>query len=127
MRLRLLFATALPLVLAACGPSQEDTAAYNDAVRCFNASSVYAQFFVVTGQMDSAHKLTDHAKQLRAQAIALGDKIGKDEKAVTGEFKDDDAAYLHQFYIISNGTMVPSGFAASEVLYCNLTPLVLSH
>lgn len=122
---RLLAATVLPLLLAACGPSQEDTAAYADAVRCYNASSVYSQMFVVTGQAESARLLLDHAKALRAQALALGEKVGKDEKTVTGEFKNDDAGYLHQFYIIGQGgTMTPTGFAASEVLYCNLTPIL---
>ena len=61
---------------------------------------------------------------LHAKALTLGEKIGKDEKAVTAEFKDNDQAYLHQFYIIENGSMTPTGFAASEVLYCNLTPVV---
>ncbi len=121
---RLWAAIVLPLALAACGPSQEDTAAYADTVRCFNASSVYAQSFVVSGQPESASKLLTYAKTLRAKAITLGAKIGKDEKTVTGEFKDDDTGYLHHFYIMSNGALTPSGFAANEVLYCDLTTLL---
>ena len=121
---RLLAAIVLPLAVAACGPSQEDTAAYNDAVRCYNASSVYAQFFVITGQPDSAKKLLDYAKGMRSKAITLGNTVGKDEKAVTAEFKDGDQGYLHKFYIISDGAMTPTGFAASEILYCGLTPVV---
>ena len=122
---RLLAATVLPLLLVACGPSQEDTAAYADAVRCYNASSVYSQMFVLDGQAENARRLLDHAKALRAQALALGEKVGKDEKTVTGEFKNDDAGYLRQFYIIGQGgTLTPTGFAASEVLYCDLTPIL---
>lgn len=122
---RFLAATALPLVLAACGPSQEDTAAYNDAVRCYNASSVYAQVYVVHGQEENARRLLDHAKGLRAQALALGDKVGKDEKAVTAEFKNDDTGYLHKFYNVDpGGSLTPTSYAASEVLYCNLTPIL---
>lgn len=117
--------TILPLALAACGPSQEDTAAYADAVRCYNASSMYSQMFVVAGQRENARRLLDHAKELRGQAIALGDKVGKDEKAVTAEFKNEDTDYVHKFYIVGqDGSLTPSSYAASEVLYCNLTPLL---
>ena len=122
---RLLAATVLPLVLAACGPSEEDTAAYNDAVRCYNASTMYSQAYVVTGHQENARRLLDHAKELRAQAIALGEKVGKDEKAVTAEFKNEDTDYLHKFYIVDpGGSLTPTTYAASEVLYCNLTPLL---
>ncbi|MBL6853281.1 MAG: hypothetical protein ISS15_12450 [Alphaproteobacteria bacterium] len=122
---RLWAAIVLPLAVAACGPSQEDAAAYADAVRCYNASSMYSQMFLVTGEQESTRRLLDHAKALRSQAIALGDKIGKDEKAVTAEFKNDDTGYLHRFYIVGGGgSLTPTGFAASEVLYCNLTPLL---
>jgi hypothetical protein len=122
---RLWAATVLPLVLTACGPSQEDTAAYADAVRCYNASSVYSQMFVVAGQTENARRLQDHARELRAQAITLGGKVGKDEKAVTGEFKDEDTGYVHQFYIVGqDGSLTPTGFAAGEILYCSLTPLL---
>jgi len=117
-------AIALLPALSACGPSQEDTAAYADAVRCYNASSVYAQLFVITGQAESAGRLMTYAKTTRARAITLGEKAGKDEKAVAAEFKENDEAYLHRFYIISGGSMTPTGFAASEILYCNLTRVV---
>jgi len=62
---------------------------------------------------------------VRGQAIALGDKVGKDEKAVTAEFKNEDTDYVHKFYIVGqDGSLTPSSYAASEVLYCNLTPLL---
>jgi hypothetical protein len=101
--------------------SGSDTAAkYQEAVRCYNAAANYAQQYVVANEIDGATKMMGYRNELRARAIRLGATLGKSQKAVQAEFRNDDSAYLHKFYKFDTGAMVPSDFGTGEVAHCNL-------
>jgi hypothetical protein len=98
----------------------DGAAKYQDTIRCYNAAANYAQQFVVANVIDNATKMMGYSNELRGRAIRLGAALGKSQKAVEEEFRNNDSAYLHKFYKFDTGAMVPSDFGTGEVAHCNL-------
>ena len=115
-----LFAAALPLAAQAetFDPKLEET------VRCYDAASVYAQLFVVTGRNDAAAKLNGYASELKGRAYAIGTKDGRSHADVRAEFADNDAAYVHRFFVFGPEGMALSEFGAGEIAACGLSKIV---
>jgi hypothetical protein len=109
-------AGAIPAAASAQGfdPKLEET------VRCYDAASVYAQFYVVSGKKDAALKMLGYASELKGRAYALGAKDGKSHAAVKAEFADNDPDYVRRFYSFAKRSMAIADFGNGEIADCNL-------
>ncbi|HUO90178.1 MAG TPA: hypothetical protein VMU08_13465 [Rhizomicrobium sp.] len=123
MRSLPLAGAVLLLALAGCDNSQgqdDQSVAYRETVRCYNAAADYAQQFVVSGSNDEAMAMMGYSAELRGKAYALGARIGKSRAAVRADFHDDDAAFVHKFYNFGGGAMTLTDFGNGEVAHCSL-------
>ena len=120
----------LPVLVLLCAAASGASSAQSfdpkleETVRCYDAASVYAQFYVVSGKKDAAFRMLGYASELKARAYAIGAKNGKPHAAVKAEFADNDPDYVRRFYSFANRSMMVADFGNGEIADCNLNKVL---